>query len=128
MPLVNIYLQNVWPEETLRKMSDDIHRALVDAFKIPEDDYNHRIIKLESSCFVHSNAKTDRSVFISIFAFPGRSKEAKRRLYAGLSEKLARFGISEGDLMTVINEPPLENWGVRGKPADEESIGFNLHV
>jgi phenylpyruvate tautomerase PptA (4-oxalocrotonate tautomerase family) len=128
MPLVNIYLQNVWSDEIIKNISDDIHSVLVEAFKIPQDDYNHRVMKLEPSCFIHSGRKTGRCIFINIFIFPGRSKEAKRKLYSGIFEKLARYGIHESDLIVVLNEPSLENWGIHGKPGDEVNIGFNLHV
>jgi phenylpyruvate tautomerase PptA (4-oxalocrotonate tautomerase family) len=128
MPLVNIYLQNVWTDEIIKNISDDIHDVLVESFKIPEHDYNHRIIKLESSCFIHSDRKTDQYVFINIFIFPGRSKEAKRILYSGIFNKLTRYGIKENDLVVVLDEPPLENWGMKGKPGDEVDIGFNLKV
>jgi phenylpyruvate tautomerase PptA (4-oxalocrotonate tautomerase family) len=129
MPLVNIYLQkNVWDEDAIKKISDDIHDSLVEAFKIPLHDYNHRIIKLEPSDFIHSDKKTDRYIFINIIAFPGRSKEAKRKLYSEIFKRLAHYNISENDLVVVINEPPLKNWGLRGKPGDEADIGFNLNV
>jgi phenylpyruvate tautomerase PptA (4-oxalocrotonate tautomerase family) len=128
MPLVNIYLQHVWSDEIIKNISDDIHTVLVEAFKIPQDDYNHRVIKLESSCFIHSDRKTERYIFINIFIFPGRSKEAKRKLYSGVFEKLAHYGVKESDLIVVLNEPSLENWGMNGKPGDEVNIGFNLKV
>ena len=128
MPLVNIYLQDVWSDEIIKNISDDIHNVLVEAFKIPQDDYNHRIIKLEPSCFIHSDRKSERYIFINIFIFPGRSKNAKRKLYSHIFEKLVRYGINENDLIVVLNEPSLENWGMNGKPGDEVDIGFNLKV
>ena len=128
MPLVNIYLQKVWSDETIKNISDDIHNVLVDAFKIPQDDYNHRVIKLDPSCFIRAEGKTEQYIFINIFIFPGRSKEAKRKLYAGIFEKLAGYGIKDSDLIVVLNEPSLENWGMKGKPGDEVNIGFNLNV
>ena len=128
MPLANIYIQDVWDDEVIRNISDDVHEALVDAFKIPQDDYNHRIIKLDPARFIHSERQNDRCIFINIFIFPGRSKDAKRKLYAGIYERLGRRGIKESDLIVVLNEPSLENWGIKGKPGDEVDIGFNLNV
>jgi phenylpyruvate tautomerase PptA (4-oxalocrotonate tautomerase family) len=128
VPLVQIYLQNVWSDETIRNISDDIHDALVESFKIPQDDYNHRIIKLESTDFIHSQRKTDRYLFINIFIFPGRSKEAKRKLYKGLFDRMLRHGVKEDDLIVVLNEPSLENWGMKGTPGDEVDIGFKINI
>ncbi len=128
MPLVNIYLQKVWNDAAIRNISDDIHEALVESFKIPQDDYNHRVIKMDSSGFIHSQRKTDRCIFVNIFIFPGRSKEAKRKLYKGIFERLIRRGVQESDLIVVLNEPSLENWGLNGRLGDEVDIGFDLNV
>jgi phenylpyruvate tautomerase PptA (4-oxalocrotonate tautomerase family) len=39
------------------------------------------------------------------------------------------LGIQGTDIMIVINEPPLENWGVAGgKPASEVDFGFKIDV
>jgi phenylpyruvate tautomerase PptA (4-oxalocrotonate tautomerase family) len=127
VPLVQIYLQNVWSDETIRNISDDIHDALVESFKIPQDDYNHRIIKLESTDFIHSQRKTDRYLFINIFIFPGRSREIKKKLYKGIFDRMLRHGIKEDDLIVVLNEPSLENWGMKGTPGDEVDIGFKIN-
>jgi phenylpyruvate tautomerase PptA (4-oxalocrotonate tautomerase family) len=128
VPLVQIYLQNVWSDETIRNISDDIHDALVESFKIPQDDYNHRIIKLESTDFIHSQRKTDRYLFINIFIFPGRSREIKKKLYKGIFDRMLRHGIKEDDLIVVLNEPSLENWGMKGTPGDEVDIGFKINI
>jgi len=38
-------------------------------------------------------------------------------------------GINGEDLLIVINEPPLENWGIKGGiPANEANIGFKVDV
>ena len=38
------------------------------------------------------------------------------------------LGIAASDILIVLHEPPLENWGVRGVPASELDLGFNLKV
>jgi phenylpyruvate tautomerase PptA (4-oxalocrotonate tautomerase family) len=128
MPLVNIYLQDVWDESQIKKISDDIHESLVNTFKIPENDYNHRIIKLSNKEFIHSERKTEKCIFIEMYLFPGRSREAKRKLYEEIFNRMERYGILHNDLIIVLNEPPLVNWGMNGKPGDETEIGFNLNV
>jgi phenylpyruvate tautomerase PptA (4-oxalocrotonate tautomerase family) len=128
MPLVNIYIQDVWKDGEVKAISDDIHEALVSAFKIPKDDYNHRIIRLESKNFIHSETKTDKAIFIEMNIFPGRSVEAKAKLYEEIFKRLNKYGIQNNQIIAVLNEPPLSNWGLNGKPADEKNIGFNLKV
>jgi phenylpyruvate tautomerase PptA (4-oxalocrotonate tautomerase family) len=128
MPLVNIYLQDVWDKTHIKNISDNIHESLVKNFKIPDNDYNHRIIKLSKEEFIHSERKSDKCIFIEMYIFPGRSKEAKRKLYNEIFMKMESHGIKQNDLIIVLNEPPLYNWGMNGKPGDETEIGFKLEV
>jgi phenylpyruvate tautomerase PptA (4-oxalocrotonate tautomerase family) len=59
----------------------------------------------------------------------GRSLEAKKRLYRGVVEALGAHGVPPNDVMIVLHEPPLENWGVQGgEPASEGDLGFDLNV
>jgi|WetSurMetagenome_2_1015567.scaffolds.fasta_scaffold50981_3 phenylpyruvate tautomerase PptA (4-oxalocrotonate tautomerase family) len=128
MPLVNIYLQDVWNESQIKNISDDIHESLVRAFKIPGNDYNHRVIKLSKEGVIHSDRKSDKCIFIEMYIFPGRSKEAKRKLYEEIFKRMKDYGIQQNDLIIVLNEPPMMNWGMNGKRGDETEIGFNLNV
>ena len=66
---------------------------------------------------------------IEITAFPGRSAEAKRRLYEAIVRNLAAEGVPAQDVLVVLTEPPMENWGMRGgKPASEVDLGFRVDV
>jgi phenylpyruvate tautomerase PptA (4-oxalocrotonate tautomerase family) len=73
--------------------------------------------------------KSEKMVLVEIAMFPGRSRVAKRTLYKGIVERLGALGVPAADVMIVLSEPPLENWGIRGGfPADEVDIGFELKV
>ena len=55
--------------------------------------------------------------------------DAKRNLYNKLVENLQRLNIQPNDILIVLQEPPLDNWGIRGGfPASEVDIGFKLDV
>ncbi|MDH7576989.1 MAG: tautomerase family protein [Bacillota bacterium] len=56
--------------------------------------------------------------------------EAKRKLYQVIVNNLARDpGINGRDIMIVLHEPPLENFGVRGgKPASEVELTHRIDV
>jgi phenylpyruvate tautomerase PptA (4-oxalocrotonate tautomerase family) len=44
-------------------------------------------------------------------------------------ENLQKLNIQPNDILIVLQEPPLENWGIRGgHPANEIDIGFELDV
>jgi len=42
--------------------------------------------------------------------------------------RFGELGIEATDIFIVLQEPPLENWGIRGVPASEIDLGFNLRV
>jgi phenylpyruvate tautomerase PptA (4-oxalocrotonate tautomerase family) len=109
---------------------DGVHDALVHALEIPQDDRNQRLYVLDPENFERRPGRTDRFVVIEIFLFAGRSKDAKKKLYSRIVDNLGkRPGITPEDILIVLNEQPLENWGVRGgKPADEVDLGFNVNV
>jgi phenylpyruvate tautomerase PptA (4-oxalocrotonate tautomerase family) len=132
MPLVMISIVKGRTSADKRSLSDAIHEALVEAFRIPENDYNHRIAEYPPEDFLRPHAGPESAVgfvLVEITVFPGRSREAKKRLYRGIVERLGRLGTAPGDVMIVLREPPLVNWGVRGGiPGDEADLGFRLDV
>ena len=130
MPLVRIELIKGKTLEYKKALMDGVHRALVDAFAIPEGDRMQRLYELESVAFERSENKTDDFVLVELTVFKGRSVEAKKKLYRAIVENLqASPGIKPSDVLIVIHEPPLENWGVAGgKPASEVDLGFDIHV
>ncbi|MBU0992601.1 MAG: tautomerase family protein [Proteobacteria bacterium] len=66
---------------------------------------------------------------MTVAVFPGRSFQAKKVLYREIASQLNGLGIKGDDILIMLNEPPLENWGIRGGyPANEIDIGFKLNV
>jgi len=61
--------------------------------------------------------------------FPGRSIEAKRKLYETMILNLQGHNIQSSDVLIVLNEPQLDNWGMRGGiPASAIDLGFKIDV
>jgi len=61
--------------------------------------------------------------------FAGRSIEAKRNLYSALVKNSEPLGIPRTDVLIVLREHPMENWGVHGgKPASDVDIGFKVDI
>lgn len=129
MPIVHITLTDTWTPEQARGISDAIHGALMSAFRIPDSDYIHRIHK---SCgneeFVLSASKSVKTVVIEMTIFPGRSREAKAALYREIADRLAGFDIAPHEILVALHELPMENWGIRGLPADQVDLGFETRV
>ncbi len=130
MPLVKIEIRNGKSNEHKKAILDGVHDALVQAIKIPDYDRFQRIYELDEANFECPETKTDNITLIEITMFKGRSIEAKKALYKTINDNLAQNpGIDGNDIIIVIYEPPLENWGLRGgKPASEVDLGFDINV
>ncbi len=129
MPLVTIETREGRSEEARRALLDAVHDALVEAFEIPEDDRQQRIVEYPPENFETPPGKTNNHLLVTIDAFAGRSPDAKRRLYAGIVRRLEPLGIEPVDVLIVLNEIPLENWGIRGGlMAADVDLGFAVDV
>lgn len=130
MPLVKITIRSGQSVNYKKALLDGIHKALAQAFKIPEHDRYQILHELDAEHFETPPAKTENVTMIEITVFRGRSSEAKKELYRAIVENLAeKPGIKGDDVMIIVHEPPLENWGIRGgKPASEVQLGFKVDV
>lgn len=130
MPLVKIEILKGKSPEYKKALLDGVHKALVDCFKIPDYDRNQRLYELDRENFEFSSNKTENFVLIELTVFKGRSYEAKKSLYKAIVDNLEKaLGIKRTDVLIVIHEPPLENWGVAGGvPASEVDLGFKVDV
>jgi len=129
MPIVRIEIYKGFDTAYKQNILDGVHKALVDSFKIHDSDRNQLIYEFDDSHFERSTGKSRSFVVIGVTAFKGRSREARRMLYQKIVENLkASPGIQPNDIIIVINEPELVNWGIRGKCADETDLGFNVNV
>jgi phenylpyruvate tautomerase PptA (4-oxalocrotonate tautomerase family) len=129
MPLVTITLRpGRTPEQKLALMQA-VHTSLVEAFKIPAWDFNQRILELRPEDFHIPANKSALYTIVEMTVFPGRSLAAKRQLYQSVAARLEALGIPKDDVVLVLHEPPLDNWGIRGGiPASEADVGFKLDV
>ena len=129
MPLVTITMIEGKTKEFKKLILEAVHESLVVAFKIPDHDRNQRIIEIQPENFEYPPGKTENFVTIEMTVFPGRSLQAKKALYREIVSRLQGLGIQGDDILIVLNEPPLENWGIRGGyPASEVDIGFEIKV
>jgi len=127
MPLVHVHLARGRSAAQRTAILDAVHAALVEAFRIPIDDRNQLLHEHEPDCF--QARRGPGAVFVEITAFPGRSPAAKKQLFAAVVRNLAPLGVEPAAVLTVIHEPPLESWGIRGGlPASEVDLGFSTRV
>jgi len=110
---------------------DAVHSALVEAFRIPADDRNIRLMVHEPHRFVCAPdlAHPEYRTIVTIDCFAGRSLDAKRRLYAGIVERLAALGIPGDHVSTIVHEIDRDNWGIGGgHAASDVELGFTVDV
>ena len=90
MPLVQIDVQQGHSTAHRRAILDGVHAALVECFKIPDRDRIHVLREHAAENFDHPPGKSDHFTVVQIFAFAGRSREAKRDLFAAIVRNLQR--------------------------------------
>lgn len=128
MPISKIEVLRSRPTDEIQAMMQAVYEAQREALKVPEDDRTIRYVEHKREHFPIPPGKTENYTIIEISIFPGRSLKAKRNLYEGIFQRFEKLGIQAKDLIVILNEPPMENYGIRGLPASEVAIGFRLDV
>ena len=91
MPHVRIEMVKGRSLEERQLLFQAVHDALIEAFRIPDDDRTQRIVEHEPENFEIPPGSSDRYTLIEIAAFPGRSADAKRNLYQTIVQKLGEI-------------------------------------
>jgi 4-oxalocrotonate tautomerase family enzyme len=130
MPSIRIEILHGYSSDYKRAILQGVHQACVDALKIPDSDRNQRLVEYPPENFEHPSKYSDQFIVIELNLFPGRSVEAKKLLYRKITDYLEKNpGIPKNDVLIIINEPALENWGIRGGvPASDVKLEYSLNV
>lgn len=130
MPLVKVEILKGKTQEYKLSILDGIHKALVESLGIPDDDRIQRIYELDKDNFEFPPNKSENFCIIELTIFAGRTNETKKKIFSAIVNNLEKSpGIKRTDVLIVINEPSLENWGIRGGiPASEANLGFKVDV
>lgn len=117
MPFVRISLRDDTPRDTRRNISEGVHRALVEAIGIPEDDKFHVIGTHSAEDMLYSSSymgvEYRNIVFIEITFVQGRSEEKKLKLYRVITDNLVSgAGMRPQDVVIVLTENERANWSI----------------
>ena len=116
MPLVKVEMIKGKNREYKDTVLDIIHNGLIDALGIEDWDRFQRITEIDKEDFETPDDKTDDFMIIELTIFPGRDKEKKRKAIETITDNLSKeLGIKKTDVFIILNEPPLENWGLGGR-------------
>ncbi len=115
MPLVRVEMIKGKTAEYKKTVLDCIHVGLMESLGIENWDRFQRIVEIPREDFETAPEKTAGFMMIELTLFPGRTKEQKGNAIKTITSKLSdSLGIAPTDVFIVINEPPLENWGMGG--------------
>jgi 4-oxalocrotonate tautomerase len=116
MPLVRISLIAGKPESHKQKISDVVHRAMVETVNVPALDRFQIITEHSKSDFIYDDqylniSRTDDLVIIQITLNAGRTTELKKALYRRIADLLNQeAGVRKEDVFINLVEVSKENW------------------
>lgn len=111
------------------RLSDAIHSCVVEALQFPVNKRAHRFFHLEAEDFYFPASASPRYTIIEISMFEGRSVEAKKQLIRLLFERVCQgANRMPHEVEVTISETPKHNWGFRGSPGDELTLGYKVEV
>jgi phenylpyruvate tautomerase PptA (4-oxalocrotonate tautomerase family) len=129
MPLIRIEIREGWLSAEKAGLLDAIHAAAVEALRIPDEDRTQILTEHPADAFEIPPGKGERFTLVEITMFAGRSLDAKRHLYRAVVRNLGRLGIPPSDVVIVLHEVALQNWGIRGGTATSDvDLGFEVDV
>lgn len=117
MPLVRIAVSSAKDAAVVQAISDGVHRALVGAIGIPEDD-RFQIISTHAEgelVFDPGYLGIERRdvVFVQITLVAGRTDERKKDLYQQIVANLeADAGVRREDVLIALTENARIDWSV----------------
>ena len=116
MPLVRISLFAGKPETHKQKVSEAIHRALVETIGIPAQDRFHVITEHAPADFIYDPQylnihRTRDLVVIQVTLSAGRTLEVRKSLFRRVAEMLHQeAGLRKEDVFINLVEVAKENW------------------
>ena len=131
MPSAVVEVRTTYTPEVEVQILEAVHASIVEAFKVSPVHRNVTLVVHEPHRFLgRTDCPTpERLTNVSIYVLPGRSLEAKRRLYKHLIGSLEELGIPGQCVLVRLHELPPENFGVRGgQPVCDIELGYPVKV
>jgi len=115
VPLVRISIHKGRTVEFRRKLGDAVHRALVQAFNVPEADRFQLLTEHEPGDLVYDPgylgiARSNDIVIIQLTVSAGRTLAQKRALFKRIADNIAALGLRREDAWINLVEVAKENW------------------
>ncbi|MCW5660217.1 MAG: tautomerase family protein [Burkholderiaceae bacterium] len=131
MPSAIVEVRRRYTPEQEAYLLRSVHDAIVEAFKVSPVHRNVTLVVHEPHRFLGRTdcATPEWLTNVTLFALPGRSVDAKRRLYRLITDSFAAAGIPPACVLIRLNELQAENFGVRGGQAlCDVELGYPIDV
>ena len=133
MPLTTIHIRTTYSPAQEVSIIEAVQKALLETLQLPAHDRNvmlqvhapHRMIAPPTL------AQPEKRAVVDIAMFPGRSVDAKRRLYRAIVTQLQSCdaAIPADHVLICLREEPFEHWGIRGgHAACDVDLGFSTRI
>jgi phenylpyruvate tautomerase PptA (4-oxalocrotonate tautomerase family) len=133
MPLTTIDIRTTYPESVEIDIIEAVQKALLDTLRLPAHDRNVKLVVHAPHRMIvpPTLAQPDKRTVVHVAMFPGRSQDAKRRLYQAIVTSLehCQAKIPRDHVLICLQEVPFEHWGIRGgQAASDVDLGFSTQV
>lgn len=130
MPLVVIEEKTQRDIQAKKKIINSIFQDILEVFKVSPKELQARYYTLTEEEFFPPIHCSENYLTIQIILFKGRTIDAKRKLYKTITHNLANsLSIAEQDILIILNEQPLENWGMNGgQAASDINLGYSISI
>ncbi|WP_322012590.1 tautomerase family protein [Paraburkholderia sp. J12] len=116
MPFTRIAVRTGKPAEYREALTKGVHRALMEVFKVPEDDFFMLVNEHDADNFFFGRQylgieRSDDLVMIQIAVNNTRGQEQKKALFAQIARNLADSpGVRPEDVFVNLVDVARENW------------------
>ncbi|ARO31677.1 4-oxalocrotonate tautomerase protein [Rhizobium sp. NXC14] len=134
MPFVRISLRKGKSQEYLAALADNVQRALVETFDVPENDRFQAIHQHDENELIFDRSylagpRSDDFVYISVTIGRPRTGEMKAALYRRVAELLTQSpGLRPQDLMIVVSTSAPEDWSFGNGIAQMTDPDWRLQI
>jgi len=129
MAQVKIYGLKKSLNEIKCKLSETIHKTIVQELSFPKEKRYHRFIAFDEEDMLFPDTKSEHYTIIEIMMMQGRSKETRKNLINALFANIEKeLDLAKTDIEICIIESPACNWGFGGMCGDEIKLNYKVNV
>ncbi|MFD2263170.1 tautomerase family protein [Lacibacterium aquatile] len=120
MPFIRTAIRKGTSDAVKEAIVHGIHRALVEAINMPDDELFNLVEEFDDNSFYFSrtfngHSRSDGVVVVEITLRRGRSDAMKRDLYAAIARNLGQHAaVKPADIFIFMHENDYSDWSVGG--------------